>query len=97
MKVRSSSVVAAGQWLRLRRLEWGAAAGGSARSWEMVERTTRPAGSDCDAVAVFPRLRGASVPETLLVRQFRPPLDCETLEQVRECGTRSVRFSTGGW
>ncbi len=83
MKVRSSTVIASGKWLRLRQLQYGPAEGGALRSWEAVERTTTAAGQDCDAVAVFPRLQGGpGAPETLLVRQFRPPLGCETLENV---------------
>ena len=46
------------------------------------KRTTRGS-SDCDAVAVVPRLFGRNeVEKTILVRQFRPPLDSYTLENV---------------
>lgn len=49
--------------------------------WDSCERTTRQEGSSADAVVIFALLRSRGAPPaTLLVRQFRPPIGCDTLE-----------------
>eukprot|EP00439_Symbiodinium_sp_Y106_P084908 s357_g26.t5 len=60
---------------------------GRDRRWDSVSRTTRRAmatgATDVDAVAILALLRSSLNPgraETLLVQQFRPPVDCPTIE-----------------
>jgi 8-oxo-dGTP pyrophosphatase MutT (NUDIX family) len=54
---------------------------GAERGWDSVARSTRSPGAVADAVCVFATLRRANEPDrVLLVRQFRPPLDAETIE-----------------
>lgn len=54
---------------------------GKTRKWDMVGRSTRAPNAVADAVCVFAVLRKSGEPNTtLLVRQFRPPLDAETIE-----------------
>lgn len=73
-----------GKWIQLKQIEY-VDPKGKTRTWEMVERTTRYEKAGVDAVAIFPRVFRSSRPEeedrTLLVKQYRPPLDAFTLEQ----------------
>ena len=80
------------RWLRVVRLDYRDAVG-KARQWESVERRTRAPGG-VDAVAVLARIEGLpeaspggaaargapAEPRTVLVSQFRPPVDAEVLE-----------------
>lgn len=78
-KVLSSSAVAETRWLRLSTLDY-VDQSGRQRKWDMASRTTRPAAGDADAVAILALLRHGSSVETLVVEQFRPPMNCYTLE-----------------
>ena len=56
---------------------------GKRRSWDVATRTTRPGddGAGCDAVAILALLRrGGDSVDTLLVQQYRPPVDAVTVE-----------------
>lgn len=55
-------------------------ASGKPRKWDMASRTTRPTSADVDGVAILALLRRGSSVETLLVEQFRPPMNTATLE-----------------
>ena len=68
------------RWLAMRHLTYVDPAGAE-RGWDSVARSTRSPGAVADAVCVFATLRRANEPDrVLLVRQFRPPLDAETVE-----------------
>ena len=68
------------RWLAMRHLTYVDPAGAE-RGWDSVARSTRSPGAVADAVCVFATLRRANEPDrVLLVRQFRPPLDAETIE-----------------
>ena len=67
-------------WLTFKHLTYEDPAG-KTRKWDMVGRSTRAPNAVADAVCVFAVLRKSGEPNTtLLVRQFRPPLDAETIE-----------------
>ena len=74
------------RWLEFRHLRYLDPTG-KERGWDMVGRTTGTCASPAsatsmpDAVCVFTTLRQADREDsTLLVRQFRPPLQAETIE-----------------
>ena len=70
-------------WLTFKHLTYEDPAG-KTRKWDMVGRSTRAPNAVADAVCVFAVLRKSGEPNTtLLVRQFRPPLDAETIELPR--------------
>ncbi|OQR95091.1 ADP-sugar pyrophosphatase [Thraustotheca clavata] len=50
------------------------------RSYITVERTTRRADLNLDAVIVLPLLKSTLETQAVLIRQFRPPLDNWTIE-----------------
>lgn len=73
-----SKTLHAAKWCSLMELKYVDVTGRE-RSWEMVQR--RNSGGKADAVAIFPRLRKTGLPDqTILVKQYRPPLDRFTLE-----------------
>ncbi|OQR91195.1 ADP-sugar pyrophosphatase [Achlya hypogyna] len=67
------------KWLRLQEL-WYKDQRDVERPYISVERPTRPAGADTDAVVVLPLLITSADPVAVLIRQFRPPLDQWILE-----------------
>jgi len=76
------------RWLRLCLLKYRDSQG-KERTWEACVRATRPMPTPADpaerpiadGVAIFAVLRSRHRPlRTLLVRQFRPPMGCETVE-----------------
>ncbi len=79
MRVASKRVVGAGKWIQLKELEVVDAKTGRSKQWESAERT-----GNQTAVAIFVRLFGGPLAEgcdeTLLVKQFRPPVDRYVLE-----------------
>jgi len=74
----SSEVLHASAWLRMMRLTYSDPIG-KTRHWESVERTTRHGA--VDGVGVFPILERAGRAEsTVIVKQYRPPLDQVCIE-----------------
>eukprot|EP00124_Ichthyophonus_hoferi_P000900 Ihof_evm9s39 gene=Ihof_evmTU9s39 len=90
-------------WLRMSQLTYKDPVG-KERTWDMVERTTRR--EEIDAVAVFALLESSTMgPKTILVRQYRPPLDkiCVELpaglvekgEKPEQAAIRELKEETG--
>ena len=108
MRISSTALEKSGKWIRLKQIHYKDPKG-KERTWEMVERTTRQDVGFCDAVAIFPRLfhsKNPAVPEkTVLVQQYRPPLDKFTLENpaglvdkgetLEQAALRELREETG--
>ncbi|KAL2015199.1 hypothetical protein VTK56DRAFT_6075 [Thermocarpiscus australiensis] len=68
------------KWVTLKRVEYIDQAGRT-RTWEVAARKTRAAAAGVDAVAMGNvLLHPARPPATLLVVQYRPPLDAYTVE-----------------
>ena len=83
-RVVSREDVAATRWLKLQTLTYKDPTGRD-RKWDVCQRTTRSesaAVAGVDAVVVLALLRSNKSPEveTLLVQQFRPPVDKVTVE-----------------
>ncbi|KAL1495611.1 hypothetical protein AB1Y20_016971 [Prymnesium parvum] len=80
--VTGKTDVAATRWLKLQTISY-IDENGQPRKWDMASRTTKSSAS-ADAVAILALLRHSSSPskpiETLLVTQFRPPLNAVTVE-----------------
>ena len=79
-RVTDSKEVGATRWIRLKELEYMDIKGNK-RLWNMAQRTTKT--QEVDAVAIFAKLVGGSMGDngsTILVRQFRPPVDAFTIE-----------------
>ena len=79
-RVTDSKEVGATRWIRLKELEYMDIKGNK-RLWNMAQRTTKT--QEVDAVAIFAKLVGGSMGDngsTILVRQFRPPVDSFTIE-----------------
>jgi 8-oxo-dGTP pyrophosphatase MutT (NUDIX family) len=68
--------IAETRWLRLESLQYTDARGAD-RTWD---RVTRNGSTGIDAVAIFPVLKEGNSIDTLLVKQYRPPLDAYTIE-----------------
>jgi 8-oxo-dGTP pyrophosphatase MutT (NUDIX family) len=77
--VINAKEVGATRWIRLKELEY-VDIKGDKRLWNMAQRTTKT--QEVDAVAIFPKLVGGTMGSgsTILVRQFRPPIDAYTIE-----------------
>ena len=71
-RIESRTVLAAGKFLELARLDWRDDAG-RARSWETADRV-----GAVQAVLIVPILRPSG--RVVLVRQYRPPLGAPTVE-----------------
>ncbi|OAA66517.1 NUDIX hydrolase domain protein [Niveomyces insectorum RCEF 264] len=68
------------KWLALKRVDYVDQTG-KARTWEVATRKTRAASAGVDAVAMGNVLRHpARPPATMIVIQYRPPLDAYTVE-----------------
>lgn len=104
-RVTSKSEVGATKWVSLQTWKYEDAKG-KERAWDVATRTTRLPDAEIDAVCILALLRSGSAPvETLLVQQFRPPLDGYTLElpaglldaneSEEECALRELREETG--
>jgi 8-oxo-dGTP pyrophosphatase MutT (NUDIX family) len=81
MVPRRDSIETIGQtkWLSLKTLHWTDEDGHS-RLWDVASRTTKQANVP-DAVVIVPILKGKNKPiETLLVKQYRPPIESYTIE-----------------
>ena len=78
-RVLKSIEAGATKWIRLKDLEY-LDIKGAKRAWNMAQRTTKT--QEVDAVAILGNLIGGAMTEgnTILVRQFRPPIDAYTIE-----------------
>uniref|UniRef100_A0A7S0IYY5 Nudix hydrolase domain-containing protein n=1 Tax=Calcidiscus leptoporus TaxID=127549 RepID=A0A7S0IYY5_9EUKA len=106
-RVRAVDDVASTRWLKLQTITYEDSCG-KMRKWDMAVRTTKKKGAGADAVAIMALLRSASAPgelHTILVRQFRPPVEKTTLElpaglidpgeSAEEAALRELREETG--
>ncbi|KAJ8261777.1 hypothetical protein GJAV_G00158290 [Gymnothorax javanicus] len=76
--VVKEEVIAAGKWVKLERTTY-VDPSGSTRTWETAKRTTRQ--SNCDGVGILALLKRTLHKDcVVLVKQFRPPMGCHTLE-----------------
>lgn len=94
------------RWINLVRIEYEGP-DGKLRTWEAMQRTTRPKDSPVDAVTIVAiRNESAAVgPEVLLEKQFRPPAGAVVVEfpaglmdageTTDECAARELREETG--
>ena len=79
-KVVGFEIVHATPWLQFKHLSYVDPTG-TKRAWDMVARATKKPGAVADAVCVLATLKKKDEPDdVLLVRQFRPPMDGETIE-----------------
>ena len=68
------------QWLRFSSITYIDPTG-EERTWDAATRTTKDPNAVADAVCVFAKLKSSKrETQTLLVRQFRPPMERETIE-----------------
>jgi hypothetical protein len=76
-RVTGEEIIHETPWMRFKHLTYVDPTG-KERAWDMVARSTRAPGARADAVCVFATLRKKGEEDTtLLVRQFRPPLNGE--------------------
>uniref|UniRef100_A0A9J8C3Q1 ADP-sugar pyrophosphatase n=1 Tax=Cyprinus carpio carpio TaxID=630221 RepID=A0A9J8C3Q1_CYPCA len=69
-----------GKWLTLEKTTY-VDPSGSTRTWETAKRTTRVANIAADGVAIIALLKRTLHKDcVVMVRQFRPPMGCNTLE-----------------
>ena len=78
-RVTNSKEVGATKWIRLKELEY-LDVKSKKRLWDMAQRTTKT--QEVDAVSIFAKLVGGEMGDgcTILVRQFRPPINSYTIE-----------------
>uniref|UniRef100_A0AAQ5XUA1 ADP-sugar pyrophosphatase n=1 Tax=Amphiprion ocellaris TaxID=80972 RepID=A0AAQ5XUA1_AMPOC len=73
-------LIAAGKWVKLEKTTYVDPAG-STRTWETVKRTTRRTNTAADGVGVVALLKRTLHKDcVVMVKQFRPPMGCCTLE-----------------
>ncbi|TNM91444.1 ADP-sugar pyrophosphatase isoform X2 [Takifugu flavidus] len=73
-------VIAAGKWVTLEKTTYIDPAG-TTRIWETTKRTTRQANTEADGVGIIALLKRTLHKDcVVMVKQFRPPLGCCTLE-----------------
>lgn len=78
--VVKEQVIAAGRWLKLEKTTYVDPAGKS-REWETAKRTTRQVNAASDGVGIIALLKRTLHKDcVVMVKQFRPPLGCYTLE-----------------
>ncbi|XP_064633433.1 ADP-sugar pyrophosphatase-like [Lineus longissimus] len=79
-KTLDQQQIATGKWISLNLITYQDPLGNK-RTWEGVERTTKSKDGGSDAVIIIPTLkRMYKFDCIILVKQFRPPLGCCTLE-----------------
>uniref|UniRef100_A0A3B4UQ02 ADP-sugar pyrophosphatase n=1 Tax=Seriola dumerili TaxID=41447 RepID=A0A3B4UQ02_SERDU len=73
-------LIAAGKWVKLEKTTYVDPAGNT-RTWETVKRTTRQTNTEADGVGIIALLKRTLHKDcVVMVKQFRPPLGCCTLE-----------------
>uniref|UniRef100_A0A3Q1G382 ADP-sugar pyrophosphatase n=1 Tax=Acanthochromis polyacanthus TaxID=80966 RepID=A0A3Q1G382_9TELE len=73
-------LIASGKWVKLEKTTYVDPAG-STRTWETVKRTTRRTNTAADGVGVVALLKRTLHKDcVVMVKQFRPPMGCCTLE-----------------
>lgn len=78
--VIKEELVASGNWVKLEKTTY-VDPSGSTRSWETVKRTTRVANTAADGVGIIALLKRTLHKDcVVMVKQFRPPMGCNTLE-----------------
>ena len=80
--VNGKETVGTTRWLKLETLSYTDQTGRE-RKWDMASRTTKREGASADAVAILALIRSPQSPshvETLVVQQFRPPVNAVTIE-----------------
>lgn len=111
-RIDSVTTVASTKWLELQTLQW-TDQDGKTRFWDVATRTTKQKdskdNSKADAVVIIPLLRHSATDhhniDTLLVRQYRPPVGQITVEfpaglidkeeTVEQAAIRELREETG--
>lgn len=83
-RIDGISKVATTKWLELQTITYTDQEG-KERNWDLISRTTKPAGSDVDAVVIIPLLvqgngQSETSCETIVIEQFRPPVGQSTIE-----------------
>lgn len=78
--VVKEEVITCGQWVKLEKTTYVDPCG-STRIWETVKRTTRVANTAADGVGIIALLKRTLHKDcVVMVKQFRPPMGCCTLE-----------------
>lgn len=78
--VVKEELMATGKWVKLEKTTYVDPAGNT-RLWETVKRTTRPSNTEADGVGVIALLKRTLHKDcVVMVKQFRPPLGCCSLE-----------------
>uniref|UniRef100_A0A673KEG8 ADP-sugar pyrophosphatase n=1 Tax=Sinocyclocheilus rhinocerous TaxID=307959 RepID=A0A673KEG8_9TELE len=78
--VIKEELIASGKWVKLEKTTY-VDPSGSTRTWETAKRTTRVADSAADGVAIIALLKRTLHKDcVVMVKQFRPPMGCNTLE-----------------
>ena len=78
--LKSIRRIAETKWLRLESLKYTDKTG-KERNWDRVSRATTNETVGIDAVAIFPIMKDQNnATSTVLVKQYRPPLDAYTIE-----------------
>ncbi|KAK5620683.1 nudix hydrolase-like protein [Crenichthys baileyi] len=73
-------LLAEGKWVKLEQTTYIDPAGNT-RIWESVKRTTRRTNTEADGVGIIALLKRTLHKDcVVMVKQFRPPLGCSTLE-----------------
>ncbi|XP_059905521.1 ADP-sugar pyrophosphatase [Gadus macrocephalus] len=103
--VVKEEAMAEGKWVKLDKTTYMDPAGNT-RTWESVKRTTRPLNTEADGVGIIAILKRTLHKDCLvMVKQFRPPLGCCSLEfpaglidqgeGAKEAAVRELKEETG--
>ncbi|XP_041637039.1 ADP-sugar pyrophosphatase [Cheilinus undulatus] len=78
--VVKEEIIAGGKWIQLEKTTYVDPAG-NVRMWETAKRTTRRTNTDADGVGIIALLKRTLHKDcVVMVKQFRPPMGCYTLE-----------------
>ncbi|KAM9335015.1 ADP-sugar pyrophosphatase [Symphorus nematophorus] len=73
-------LIASGKWVKLEKTTYVDPAGNT-RTWETAKRTTRQTNTEADGVGIIALLKRTLHRDcVVMVKQFRPPMGCYTLE-----------------